>query len=888
MWSLGGGKRTLTCLIIAFLSGALLLSQSSVVLGSDRICNERDMNIDQPPVALSAYISHAPIVVTSNSDFSTQGFSGSGTKADPYILEGVSIGTTDTCIDIRDTTAYFIIRKCLLNGGASGSGIYLDNVINGVIDQVVIEDKDVGIYIWDSPGISITNSTMSDSNDGIWALTGSDNLVVINNTVSNVRNRAVDMIKAKNATLLKNNLDRGISISGTLLDYWKHNITSDNIANGRPIGYFWNLTGGTIDPSPYSNLILGNCTGVTIRDGNMDGIYRPIQLGFSSHCKILNNTIGCGGTGWAVYLDGSPQNSIVNNTISDMHRGIVIMTDSDSNEIVNNTLSDFSTYGVEVSADNTYIADNYIVAESDITDRSIAAVACIMAYNATFEHNTFLHGGIRIEGISISWWQHKISPDNTVNGQPILYCWGLRDETIDTEGYAQIILGNCSNILIQGGAFTDNSYPIQLGYSDNNTISDITVKDCYVGVVVEASENNTISGMRITDVHHGMNFIYASNNTMSTSRICDVYSYGVEVYNSENLVITDNVLCDARNIFKLFYSSNITISDNYIGNGNIGIDVESSSTNVQIVGNKIVANSVGIKISDSSTDNIVYDNAFAGNTLSAQDDVAGNHWNSTDTGNAWDDYTGSGPYDISGSAGSKDYHPVQLIDDTSPVIDSPEDLTFNVGTTGHSITWNPTEEYPVSYELYINTALSESGYWCGGSFTFNVDDLSVGVYNYTLVVYDAGSNRANDTVFVNVYNDWSAPTIDNPSDINYVVGTTGHTITWSPVDDTPERFDIYRNGSLIESGSWDGSPIVLNVDGLSIGTYNFTLVVFDSLGHWTNDTVFVTVIAGTTTTSTTPTTTEPIPAPSIDIMFVTTLIIAGVVIVIIVIVISRR
>lgn len=86
-----------------------------------------------------------------------------------------------------------------------------------------------------------------------------------------------------------------------------------------------------------------------------------------------------------------------------------------------------------------------------------------------------------------------------------------------------------------------------------------------------------------------------------------------------------------------------------------------------------------------------------------------------------------------------------------------------------------------------------------------------------------------------------APTIDQPADITYEEGASGNIITWTPNDINPAAYVIYRNGTSIETGNWNGSAISINVDGLEAGIYNFTLVVSDASGISNSDTVMVTV-----------------------------------------------
>lgn len=105
--------------------------------------------------------------------------------------------------------------------------------------------------------------------------------------------------------------------------------------------------------------------------------------------------------------------------------------------------------------------------------------------------------------------------------------------------------------------------------------------------------------------------------------------------------------------------------------------------------------------------------------------------------------------------------------------------------------------------------------------------------------------------------DMLSPIIDNPDDIEYMEGSMGNTIVWSPFDLNPTSFQVLRDGMVIASDIWNGSIIEVDVDGLLSGTYNYTLIVFDILDNWTSDTVLVTVTATTTTTVPTTTTSTP-------------------------------
>ncbi|HME53434.1 MAG TPA: PQQ-binding-like beta-propeller repeat protein, partial [Candidatus Lokiarchaeia archaeon] len=90
------------------------------------------------------------------------------------------------------------------------------------------------------------------------------------------------------------------------------------------------------------------------------------------------------------------------------------------------------------------------------------------------------------------------------------------------------------------------------------------------------------------------------------------------------------------------------------------------------------------------------------------------------------------------------------------------------------------------------------------------------------------------------------PAITQPLPTSYCAGTTGHAISWAisgPQNGT-RSWTIYRDGTTVATGSWtSGTPVTVNVDGLAIGSYNYTIVASDGLGGTSNSTVIVTVIA---------------------------------------------
>ncbi|MFX1560362.1 MAG: hypothetical protein ACFFBL_07225, partial [Promethearchaeota archaeon] len=241
---------------------------------------------------------------------------------------------------------------------------------------------------------------------------------------------------------------------------------------------------------------------------------------------------------------------------------------------------------------------------------------------------------------------------------------------------------------------------------------------------------------------------------------------------------------------------------------------------------------------------------------------------------------------------SRDVVWVYVQDTTSPTINTPADIYYDEGDTGYSIAWSPSDLLPSSYVIYMEGSILRSGAWNSSAESINVsvDGLAFGSYNYTIVVTDTTGHSAVDQVWVYVQ-DGTAPTTDHPADFDYDEDETGNAITWTPNDSHPKNFTIYKDGTIEDSGSWDGSAITIDVDGLSPGVYNYTIVVYDLGGNSVTDTVIVTVneVITTPTTPTTPTTTPTggveLP-PEIMLLIVGGL--GGVLVIIIIVALLRR
>jgi hypothetical protein len=445
-------------------------------------------------------------------------------------------------------------------------------------------------------------------------------------------------------------------------------------------------------------------------------------------------------------------------------------------------------------------------------------------------------------------------------------------------------------------------FPLQIVLSVSTTIIDCSISENpYYAIYNPYSEstsfvNNSIcrNGYAIPENQFTPLLLVSpydelSYNTISQNRV------GIQLQGNNITLHKNNISCNGifgvhvlgGNSFNI--SSNI-ISGNYLeGQPSVGISV-TSGTNGVIHNNSIYSNTgYGVVLGGST--NMVYWNEIGWNGLgNALEAGTSNLWDdNVTTGNAWSDYVGSGTYPI--LTGGVDRYPSMLTDGTTPTLDSPDDESFEAGTSGNELVWHAADNYPGHFVVYQNGSVIANRTWCFEPIEVELEPLDVGAYNLTITVYDGTGNHVSDTIIVEAV-DTIIPTINSPEDIEYVAGSTGNSIEWQGTDLHPALYEIYIDSVSTKTGGWNSSveSITVDVDGLAAGEYNYTVVLTDQGGNTVSDTVIVVVTEPATTPTTTPSTpTTPPPdtgLPPMTIMLA--LVAAGVFVVLIVLVLRMK
>ena len=137
-------------------------------------------------------VPHAPIYISGDGGFTPANgvVSGSGTLADPFVIEEYTISITfNSGIYIEDTSGHYVLRNITVLGQRRGgsSGISLSNSTHGLIQRVIVDATENGIRVDASSALVIDNCTVSNGTTGV-LLNGCDSVVVRNVAATGFQN----------------------------------------------------------------------------------------------------------------------------------------------------------------------------------------------------------------------------------------------------------------------------------------------------------------------------------------------------------------------------------------------------------------------------------------------------------------------------------------------------------------------------------------------------------------------------------------------------------------------------------------------------------------------------------------------------------------------------
>jgi parallel beta-helix repeat protein len=286
--------------------------------------NSSHMRLSVPTEVLVQKISniqtktpHGPILITSNDQFKTLGFTGTGSFDDPYKVKDLSItASSGDLINIRGTTVYFRISNNYLNGlTTASSGISLSNVQHGTIEN---------------------NLIINNTEDGLKATDISETIFHNNSIYSNGR-IGMFLYRATNCTLTSNTVHDNLVNGVHLKDAYNATISNNNIYNHQYGEY------------SHSSILLDNTSSTLITNNSLfNNDYGINILNSANNNRITNNTIH-NNQQYGIRLEYTSRNTIIHNNVTNNQLyGILVTYGSNDNTILTNSF--INNNGGEIQA----------------------------------------------------------------------------------------------------------------------------------------------------------------------------------------------------------------------------------------------------------------------------------------------------------------------------------------------------------------------------------------------------------------------------------------------------------------------------------------------------------------------------------------------------------
>jgi parallel beta-helix repeat protein len=699
--SRGRKEKKLPRIMMATLIVATILAASLSLLPAP----SSDVPPTPGPAGIS-YASHTNISIIGDAGFLKPNAStgitwGSGTASDPYIIEGweIDLGFSFGImfgISIQNARVHFVIRDCYVHDGRdvmlppNAIGINLDNIRNGTIDNNTLSNNEYDIALGTSKDNIISNNTCSLSGDAIYLSQSSGNTIgdnncsdggangiylsqssgnTINNNTCSSNSWLGMFFESSNSNTIAwndvcNNTKEGIYImSGSLNRIWNNTFINNNgtgsIYNANRIQVHddgtnnrWNTSG---TPHGYGN----SWSDWRAPDDNWDWIVdNPYDISGSAGAKdrypLTVSKCALHGT---IFIDGNiefnntlyPSNGVVsgNGTASNPYiiEGWAIAALTANGIVIQNTDAHFIVRDCVVWDD---VTDYWDIVLSNCTNGVLSGNNCTNSpygihLSSSSNSNTLVNNSCSNNNVGI----YLGSSDNNT----------LTDNDCDSNAQSGTYLDSSDNNTLTHNNCSANGIGIYLVSSNNNTLVDNNCSGNNGGIYLSSSSDNALVNNTCSNGTTGM-YLSSSNNNTIGNNACSGNSKGMYVIFSDGNIISNNT-CNLNSQYGIHFaapSDSNTISVNLLCNNTIyGIYLQSGSAN-SIWNNTFVGNNGA---------GVLYD---AGH-VQAYDAGSNNRWNSSSGfGNYWSDLTTPDvlppfgivdwSYNLTGSAGAKDYYPL--------------------------------------------------------------------------------------------------------------------------------------------------------------------------------------------------------------------------------------
>jgi len=243
------------------------------------------------------------------------------------------------------------ITNNICKNNAYQQGIYLYSSSSNTIMDNICSNNGEGIRLSCSGSNTITNNTCSENDHSgiVLTLYSNNNTIADNSCLNNLE--GIGLWHSSNNIVKENTFEGcGIEIHGDAVDHFATHVIENNAVNGKPIYYYKNSDSITV-PQDAGQVIIANCSDITLRNINASSTSYGIELAYASNSVIENNIANSNNIG--IFLTYSSNNIIRNNICSNNHGGGIYLCYSNNNNTVMNNNCTGNTYGMTLSSSSS-------------------------------------------------------------------------------------------------------------------------------------------------------------------------------------------------------------------------------------------------------------------------------------------------------------------------------------------------------------------------------------------------------------------------------------------------------------------------------------------------------------------------------------------------------
>jgi parallel beta-helix repeat protein len=287
---------------------------------------------------LSTLQSSEPIIITSDSQFAnyaiSEGLEGSGTESHPYIISGLLFYSDTTCIFLRTTETYFIIRECSFSSpdATMGIGVEMSYAANGLIENCSFTNLRYGVRLLHSQNSKVANCDFSEIYDHAVEVSFYRDFQLINSTITNSKlhhNPGSSWIYS--GAVQMNSLCQGSIITGNTVKesswvgLW---VGSDDIT----------VENNILEDCDFGGLVLNNADQADIHNNLIEDNSAGVIIN-SVYNSVLSNNMIINNTGPGIDASSFGRSLITENLVlQNSHVGVFLSYDSFNNSIYGNAI----------------------------------------------------------------------------------------------------------------------------------------------------------------------------------------------------------------------------------------------------------------------------------------------------------------------------------------------------------------------------------------------------------------------------------------------------------------------------------------------------------------------------------------------------------------------